>query len=207
MWPPFIHQPRQEIFDLVNSLLLLAPGGRVVYCGPAYAFKEHMSALRYEPLNPGANIADFGMDVLAGFIPRVGESSADNVKETIEILCSWWSDNKIAEHETFLFNQKEIIARRMARMISLQGAQAQEVFRESDTGEAVVEVQTAQMKKAARNEIRDNVMSSHTLKTLYISMIRQLHVSLIYFVCFTFVFVIVFTVVNIIRSMTEPFQM
>lgn len=42
-----VHQPRQEIVLLFDNLILLAPGGRMVYCGPSSGLADHFSARGY----------------------------------------------------------------------------------------------------------------------------------------------------------------
>jgi hypothetical protein len=88
-----IHQPRQEILNLMDNLVLLAPGGRLAYFGPIVDVHEHFSNLGYT-CSPGTNIADFVMDTLCGFVPRDGEAEVQDVHETITEVCDWWRDNK-----------------------------------------------------------------------------------------------------------------
>ena len=40
-----LHQPRQEILNLMHKLVLLAPDGRVVYCGPVLNLADHFSKI------------------------------------------------------------------------------------------------------------------------------------------------------------------
>ena len=40
-----LHQPRQEILNLMHKLILLGPGGRMVYCGPVFKLADHFSKL------------------------------------------------------------------------------------------------------------------------------------------------------------------
>ena len=40
-----LHQPRQEILNLMHDLILLAPGGRVVYSGPVFDLEKYFSDL------------------------------------------------------------------------------------------------------------------------------------------------------------------
>jgi ABC-type multidrug transport system ATPase subunit len=87
-----IHQPRQEIIDLLDSLILLAPGGRMVYCGPANQLAEHFQNRGYV-VKFGCNVADFVMDVLAGFVSKEGQSVPESTPEIIDDLCGWWEDN------------------------------------------------------------------------------------------------------------------
>lgn len=61
-----IHQPRQEIYDLIDDVILLSPHGRMVYNDKAKFLKDHFqNHLGFTaPLN--SNIADYVMDVMAG---------------------------------------------------------------------------------------------------------------------------------------------
>jgi len=56
-----IHQPRIEIFKLIDRLLLLAPGGRVAYFGPVFDLQSHFSKLNYTCDEKETTIADFIM--------------------------------------------------------------------------------------------------------------------------------------------------
>lgn len=67
-----LHQPRYEIFNTFDDLLLLGRGGRTVYMGPCSRAIEYFSALGFQ-MPPLVNPADFLMDVVAGQVPRVGE--------------------------------------------------------------------------------------------------------------------------------------
>ena len=40
-----LHQPRQEILNLMHKLILLGPGGRIVYSGPVLKLADHFSKL------------------------------------------------------------------------------------------------------------------------------------------------------------------
>jgi len=88
-----IHQPRQEILNLMDNLLLLAPGGRVAYFGPIIDLHEHFSRLHYT-CPTGTNIADFVMDTLCGFVPEDNTKEVRDVKDTIDLLCNWWEANR-----------------------------------------------------------------------------------------------------------------
>ncbi len=93
-----LHQPRQEIFDLINNLCLLAPGGRVAYFGPAFDLRTHMFKLGYQ-CSPSANIADFSMDVIAGFVVPVYLKTVPPVQEIIQTICDYYQDT---HYKTFL---------------------------------------------------------------------------------------------------------
>ena len=168
-----LHQPRQEIFDLVHNLILLAPGGRVVYAGPAFMFKDHMFQLKYVPQSERSNIADFAMDVLGGFVPRLDKDEIDNVNVTNERLCSWWAQNKIIEHKVFVSNQVHRIAERNLRMKILQRASALE-----NTRESVRFIQTDTFQGKIEFMI-DNFIRSKFVKCFATSTRRQFNVSLL----------------------------
>ena len=64
-----IHQPRIEIFQKFDDVILLAPGGRTVYQGPTSQTQGYFEKLGYVfPLT--ANPADVYMDILSGKCPN-----------------------------------------------------------------------------------------------------------------------------------------
>ncbi|KAJ3326983.1 hypothetical protein HDU76_012450 [Blyttiomyces sp. JEL0837] len=60
-----IHQPRVEIFERFDDVLLIAPGGRTAYLGPVDKAQGYFEALGFY-FEPDANRADVLMDILAG---------------------------------------------------------------------------------------------------------------------------------------------
>jgi len=60
-----IHQPRYEIFESFDDILLLAPGGRTAYIGPQSGIISYFESLNYA-FPPKLNPADVLMDVVAG---------------------------------------------------------------------------------------------------------------------------------------------
>ncbi|KAJ3331205.1 hypothetical protein HDU76_003790 [Blyttiomyces sp. JEL0837] len=60
-----IHQPRVEIFDRFDDVLLIAPGGKTAYLGPVTKAQIYFEALGFH-FEPDANRADILMDILAG---------------------------------------------------------------------------------------------------------------------------------------------
>ena len=82
-----LHQPRTEIFDLINMLYLLAPGGRVAYFGPAFGLNNHLAKLGFN-CPPSSNISDYVMDVISGFVPPAWNHNA-TVKETVAHICDY----------------------------------------------------------------------------------------------------------------------
>ena len=65
-----IHQPRKQIFDSFDSLLLLGVGGNMVYNGPvgdAQAYFENLANPYYLP--SGESLADWLIDISSGRLP------------------------------------------------------------------------------------------------------------------------------------------
>ncbi len=61
-----IHQPRGEIFNYIDDLLLMVPGGKIGYQGPAKLVLEWFLKLGYKPLSERDNKTDFLLDVTCG---------------------------------------------------------------------------------------------------------------------------------------------
>ena len=103
-----IHQPRQEILNLMDNLLLLAPGGRVAYYGPIIDLHQHFSCLNFTcPV--GTNIADYVMDTLCGFVLPDGEEDVWEVKDTIDYICDWWADNRYPDFRQSMTSRVSIL--------------------------------------------------------------------------------------------------
>ena len=64
-----VHQPRGEIFNLIDELIVLVPGGRVAYHGPGAAALRYFGSLGYNCL-PGMNRTDFILDLVSGFVKK-----------------------------------------------------------------------------------------------------------------------------------------
>eukprot|EP00002_Diphylleia_rotans_P015297 TRINITY_DN2972_c0_g1_i2.p1 TRINITY_DN2972_c0_g1~~TRINITY_DN2972_c0_g1_i2.p1 ORF type:complete len:617 (+),score=88.14 TRINITY_DN2972_c0_g1_i2:1091-2941(+) len=60
-----IHQPRYEIYEMFDNVLLLGKGGRTVYIGPTKEALPYFQGLGFI-LPPHGNPSDFFMDVIAG---------------------------------------------------------------------------------------------------------------------------------------------
>ena len=60
-----IHQPRKQIFDMFDSLILLGFGGNMVYHGPATEAKDYFFNLGYD-LGQGESLADWMIDISSG---------------------------------------------------------------------------------------------------------------------------------------------
>jgi hypothetical protein len=103
-----IHQPRQEILNLMDNLLLLAPGGRVAYFGPIVDVHTHFSRLQFTcPV--GTNIADYVMDTLCGFVMKDGEKQAWEVKDTISYICDWWAEHKYPDFRQSMTSRASVL--------------------------------------------------------------------------------------------------
>lgn len=59
-----IHQPRTEIFNQMDDILLLLPGGKTGYLGPREHIVKYFENLGYE-FNPERNPADILMDIVS----------------------------------------------------------------------------------------------------------------------------------------------
>lgn len=64
-----LHQPKYEVFELFDNVLLLGKGGMVVYYGPTSGMEDYFSKRGF-PCPPKLNPADYYMDVLSGIIPH-----------------------------------------------------------------------------------------------------------------------------------------
>ncbi|KAJ3097193.1 hypothetical protein HK100_005414, partial [Physocladia obscura] len=81
-----IHQPRVEIFELFDDVLMICPGGFTAYFGPANGAKPYFEDLGF--LFNGTNNADTLMDIMSGRgelrpdVPTIQSSVA-------EVIASW----------------------------------------------------------------------------------------------------------------------
>lgn len=86
-----IHQPRYEIFEMFDDVLLFGKGGRTVFLGPAseaLAYFEGLGFICPQYSNP----ADFVMDVIAGKVVPTRGGHPDSID-----LANEWKD-RAAEH-------------------------------------------------------------------------------------------------------------
>jgi len=63
-----IHQPRYEIYEMIDDLLLLRTGGHVVYLGEAVACESYLRWLGF-PLPANCSPSDHQLDVISGRVP------------------------------------------------------------------------------------------------------------------------------------------
>jgi ABC-type multidrug transport system ATPase subunit len=70
-----IHQPRYEIFEMFDDVLILGKGGQTVFQGAVTRCMEYFASLGYDmPVH--ANPADFLMDVVSGEVRPTSEARA-----------------------------------------------------------------------------------------------------------------------------------
>ncbi|KAJ3005446.1 UNVERIFIED_CONTAM: hypothetical protein HDU68_004605, partial [Siphonaria sp. JEL0065] len=91
-----IHQPRYEIFQQFNDLLMLVPGGKTAYIGPTKFVVEYYKELGYF-FDALANPADILMDILSGKGVHLQnlEISPDGLVDKWETFGKSWVDAKI----------------------------------------------------------------------------------------------------------------
>ncbi len=58
-----IHQPRAEIFSLIDDMIILTRGGRVAYQGPVAYVLDYFGSFGLKPANVKANKTDFLIDI------------------------------------------------------------------------------------------------------------------------------------------------
>ena len=74
-----IHQPRPDIFRLLDRVMVMSGEGRVVYTGPSADAEAHFASLEYVPRKPeSVDVADYVLDaVLRGSDEDVARMVAD----------------------------------------------------------------------------------------------------------------------------------
>ena len=87
-----LHQPRVSIFELLDDVVLLGSGGRLVYSGPRNKAKAYFKAVGFEKPRADANPADWITDVVAGSIRNVTHPHL----RTAEELQKVWLDTREA---------------------------------------------------------------------------------------------------------------
>ena len=83
-----IHQPRGEIFRLLDEILILIPGGKVAYHGPAKLALQYFKNLGYT-CDIHANKTDFLLDLVSGILHRNGTYDG-----TVPDFSKVWEDKK-----------------------------------------------------------------------------------------------------------------
>ncbi|KAL6745275.1 hypothetical protein V8C86DRAFT_42591 [Haematococcus lacustris] len=65
-----IHQPRPDIFRLMDRLLLLSGDGQVVFTGPSAAAESHFAGLGHTVVNEEQSMADYVLDLIIKAPPQ-----------------------------------------------------------------------------------------------------------------------------------------
>eukprot|EP00913_Durusdinium_trenchii_P007080 g6661.t1 len=60
-----LHQPRSSMWRCLEDVLVMAPGGFVVYCGRADEMPKHFSSLGHSCIEEGVNPAEFAIDLVS----------------------------------------------------------------------------------------------------------------------------------------------
>ena len=96
-----IHQPRERLFDMLDYVMVMSPGGRVVYCGEAASAIDYFKRGGWTPFQlyqkkkiKSLNTAEFLID-LVSINHEDPERQKEDV-ERIEELASNWKRNNLA---------------------------------------------------------------------------------------------------------------
>lgn len=60
-----LHQPRASIWRTVDDVMLVGPGGRVIFCGPSEDVRAYFEALGYPCPTEGVNPSEFLIDLVS----------------------------------------------------------------------------------------------------------------------------------------------
>ncbi|KAI9328475.1 hypothetical protein DFJ73DRAFT_782572 [Zopfochytrium polystomum] len=96
-----IHQPRVEIFETFDDVLMIAPGGRTAYIGPVELARPYFERLGFR-FKDASNPADVLMDILVG---KGVARAAGKVRGPDEIV-SEWERNGVAAVEALRNGQE-----------------------------------------------------------------------------------------------------
>jgi ABC-type multidrug transport system ATPase subunit len=100
-----IHQPRLEIYKLIDDLLLLGRGGITVYLGPREEAETYFAGLGFTCADPAMNPIDFFMDIISGDVPRNGHP--EFVKEDLFDLLTDYAKQR--ETMEVMDNQSDVV--------------------------------------------------------------------------------------------------
>ncbi|KAM0276451.1 hypothetical protein ACHAQH_006756 [Verticillium albo-atrum] len=89
-----IHQPRMEIFEMLDNLILLG-NGQTIYEGPEHELQGYFENMGFK-FPPHSNIGDVVTDIITGN-GRVYKRAGDVSKEAL--ISHWASHHRPAEHE------------------------------------------------------------------------------------------------------------
>ena len=86
-----IHQPRIEIFEQFDNCLMMAPGGKMIYLGPAKGAFDYFSGLGYD-FKISSNPADILMDIVTG------QLASKNTAINIDTMAQVWATHKVEDY-------------------------------------------------------------------------------------------------------------
>ncbi len=80
-----LHQPRRTIFDMVDDVVLLGLGGRLVYSGPKRKAVSYFKTCGFGEVGDGNNPADWLTDVVAGDVKNRKNKSLSGSQDLQEL--------------------------------------------------------------------------------------------------------------------------
>jgi ABC-type multidrug transport system ATPase subunit len=89
-----IHQPRSASFARLDDVLLLAPGGRVAYAGPASGALAHFAAAGF-PCPPHFNPAEHLVDLVS--IDTTSPAREAETQRICDAVCAVWAQRRGAD--------------------------------------------------------------------------------------------------------------
>jgi hypothetical protein len=110
-----IHQPRVEIFQSLDRLLLLA-NGQEVYLGEAAKVEEYFNSVGFD-IPPQCNPADVMIDIISGQGQRYRSPLADEPIKTVSGLIAHWKGGE--HHVVEEISNTNLIAQRTEQLQAL----------------------------------------------------------------------------------------
>jgi ABC-type multidrug transport system ATPase subunit len=87
-----IHQPRTEIFSLIDNMIILQKGGKIAYSGSTKHVMDYFEMYGFVLSNPKANKTDFLIDITSKMPPTEVLSSVVAHDDMIEASPISWAD-------------------------------------------------------------------------------------------------------------------
>jgi len=86
-----IHQPRSEIFSLIDDMIILIRGGKMAYQGPTAYVLPYFEQFGFKISNPKANKTDFLIDITSK-PPKIEGSEETNNAVSVDYWTEKWSE-------------------------------------------------------------------------------------------------------------------
>ncbi len=103
---------------MCHTLILLGPGGHLIYNGPAFDLGPYFDSMDYPPVERG-NVADFAMDVLSGFVTdRHGNKR--NISDIVAYFSTQWQIKMKSLHMQHMQSEINDVKKHYARMAKLR---------------------------------------------------------------------------------------